>query len=106
LGVPPAAQLPRRHRGRHLLLQVRAKCSVGRHRLQGLHLVRRGGSQPRLVRSPQTGIAPASAQAAAIDHIRLTRVARNTIPSIVPRHQSANSARSLRYPFRVALVYR
>src|SRR6516225_3923919 len=49
VGVPPAAQLPRRHRGRHLLLQARLwrrTLHLARSRpFQGLHLVRRGGYQ-------------------------------------------------------------
>jgi len=61
LGLPAPAQLPRRHRGRHLLLQAglwRRSLHLARARpLQGLHLVRRGRPQPGAVRSPETGLA-------------------------------------------------
>src|SRR5215831_12363083 len=61
LGLPSSAQLPRRHRGGHLLLQARVRrrplhlARTGA--LQGLHLVRRGGAQPGAVRPAQTGLA-------------------------------------------------
>jgi IS5 family transposase len=60
LDLSHAAQLPRRHRGWHLLLQARrwrGTLDVARARpLQGVCLVCGGGPQPGVVRPPQTGI--------------------------------------------------
>ena len=57
LGLPPPAQLPRRHRSGDLLLQTviwRRPLHLARPgTLQGLHLVCRGGSQPGAARPPQ-----------------------------------------------------
>jgi hypothetical protein len=73
---------------------------------QGLHLVRRGGPQPGLVRSPQTGIAPSFRQPAAIDHISLTRVARNAILSFLcPPPKREQRTGLLRHPFRLVLPH-
>ena len=62
VGVPQAAPLPRRYRGRHFLLQARlwrGTLHLARARpLQSLGLVGGGGAQPGAVRPPQTGIAP------------------------------------------------
>jgi hypothetical protein len=87
-------------RGRHLLLQAllwRRTLHLARPRpFQGLHLVRRGGPQPGLVRAPQTGIDPASPPVAAIDHISLTRAARNAIIFLMPTTRARTAAGSLR----------
>src|SRR5207244_11615476 len=82
LGLPPFAQLPRRHRGRHLLLQARLwrrPLHLARAQtLQGLHLVSRGRPQPGAVRPPQTGVATlARPKVAAISKITPTGTARS-----------------------------
>src|SRR5438132_323046 len=65
-GLSPAAQPPRRDRGRDLLPQASllfGTLHLARARpLQGLHLVGGGGPQPGAARPPQTSVAsPAAA---------------------------------------------
>ena len=60
LGLSQAAQLPRRDRGRHLLLQARlwrGTVYLARARpLQGVCLIHGGGPQPGAIRPPQAGL--------------------------------------------------
>ena len=89
LGLSPAAQLPRRHRGRDLLLQTRLWRStlyLARARpLQGLYLVRRRRPQPDVVRPPQIAIAPQLPPARGAELRRLVRSCSQR-DSVAPRH--------------------
>ena len=62
LGLSQAQELPRRHRGRHLVPQARLRpgpLHLARARpLQGLRLVRGGRLQPRSLRPPQADLTP------------------------------------------------
>jgi transposase, IS5 family len=64
LGLSQAQELPRRHRGRHLLPQARlwsGPLHLARARpLQGLRLVRGGRLQPRPLRASQIRLTPAA----------------------------------------------
>ena len=82
LGLSQAAQLPRRHRGRHLVpeagLWLGALHLEGPGPLQGLRLVLGGGLQPGALRTPQAGIARLTTardtrpgRRPALDHVRI-----------------------------------
>ena len=62
LGLSQAAQLPRRHRGRHLLAETRLRLGAlhlaWARPLQDLCLVLCGGLQSRALHPPQTGLTP------------------------------------------------
>src|SRR5580700_7956834 len=98
MGLSPAAQLPRRDRGRHLRLQTRLWWStlhLARARpLQGLHLVRRRRPQPDAVRPPQIAIARAPAGSGGRLG-GLSGLARNAIPLLIvtteTRRRGANA---------------
>jgi IS5 family transposase len=84
LGVPPPAQLPRRHRGGDLMLQAglwRRPLHLARSgTLQGLHLVCRGGPQLGAVRPPQTSLADPLTPNRRPSAISPTQAARDPIP--------------------------
>ena len=65
LGLSQAQELPRRHRGRHLVPQAGLRSGplhLARARpLPGLRLVRGGGLQPRPLRPPQADLRPTAA---------------------------------------------
>src|ERR1700758_2270734 len=86
MGLSPAAQLPRRDRGRHLRLQTRLWWStlhLARARpLQGLHLVRRRRPQPDAVRPPEIAIARAPAGSGGRPGV-LSGLTRTAIPSLI-----------------------
>jgi len=95
LGLPPSAQLPRRHRGGDLLLQARIwRRSLHLARtgpLQGLHLVRRRGVQSGAVRPAQTGLAAPDCKPMKNRQIRSPSTARLPIPVQVVATNARNA---------------